>query len=179
MQVPNKIKNLVWRACRNSQSTKENLVRRTIIDNPICDRCKLVLESSLHALWSCGELDVVWEDDSQWQCRRNHTFVDFKELLSWLITNQQDLELFSTLAWLIWTQRNQTRLNKSNINSHLLAATIKELVAEFTQMVPLSPYPCLATNSTQTRQHPPTQGMVKLTVMGLQSEIKKILVLVW
>ena len=38
--------------------------------------------------------------------------VDFKELLSWLITTQQDLELFLTLAWLIWTQRNQVRLNK-------------------------------------------------------------------
>ena len=88
MQVPNKVKNLVWRACRNSLPTKENLVRRTVIDNPIYDRCKEVPESSLHALWSCGELDVVWEDDSQWHCRRNLTFVDFKELLSWLIKNQ-------------------------------------------------------------------------------------------
>ena len=101
MQVPNKIKNMVWRACCNSLPTKENLVHRTIIDNPICDRCKQVPEPSLHALWSCGELDVVWEDDSQWQCRSNRTFVDFKELLLWLITNQQDLELFSTSACLI------------------------------------------------------------------------------
>ena len=59
MQVPNKIKNLVWRACRNSLPTKENLVHWTFIDNPICDRCKQVPESSLHALWSCGELDVA------------------------------------------------------------------------------------------------------------------------
>ena len=68
MQVPNKIKNPVWRACHNSLQTKENLVRRTIIDNPIYDRCKQVPKSSLHALWFCGELDVVWEDDLQWQC---------------------------------------------------------------------------------------------------------------
>ena len=40
MQVPNKVKNLVWRACCNSLLTKENSVRCTIIDNPICDRCK-------------------------------------------------------------------------------------------------------------------------------------------
>ena len=50
MQVPNKIKNLVWRACRNSLPTKENLVRRTIINNPVCDRCKQVSKSSLQAL---------------------------------------------------------------------------------------------------------------------------------
>ena len=92
--------------------------------------------------------------------------MDFKELLLWLITNQQDLELFSTSTWLIWTQRNQIRLNKPSINSHLLAATAKELVAEFAQTVPLPPYPCLAANSAQTRWRPSTQGMVKINCDG-------------
>ena len=101
--VPNKIKNLMWRACRNSLPTKENLVHRTVIECPTCDRCKHVLESALHAMWSCRKLDVVWENDAQWQCRRTQTFVDFKELLSWLIINQQDLKFFYTTAWLIWT----------------------------------------------------------------------------
>ena len=62
LQVPNKIKNLIWRACRNSLLTKVNLQCQTIIDNVVCDRCKLVPKSAIHALWSCTELDVVWED---------------------------------------------------------------------------------------------------------------------
>ena len=62
--VPNKIKNLMWRACRNSLPTKENLMRQTVIDCPTCDRCKQVLESTLHAMWSCHELEVVWENDA-------------------------------------------------------------------------------------------------------------------
>ena len=92
--------------------------------------------------------------------------MDFKELLSWLITNQQDLKLFSSLAWLIWTQRNLVRLNKPSINSHQLAATTKELVAEFTQTVPLPLHPRLVANSTQTRWRPPTHGMVKINCDG-------------
>lgn len=59
LQVPNKIKNFIRRACRNSLPMKENLVRQTIIEDPLCDRCKCATEFALHALWSCGELDVV------------------------------------------------------------------------------------------------------------------------
>ena len=39
LQIPNRVKNLLWRACRGAMPTKEALVRRTIIDDPLCDRC--------------------------------------------------------------------------------------------------------------------------------------------
>ena len=51
--VPNKIKNLMWKAYHNSLPTKVNLVRRTVIDCSTCDRCKQASESALHAMWSC------------------------------------------------------------------------------------------------------------------------------
>lgn len=50
LEIPNKHKNLVWRACRNSLPTEMNLTRRTIIDNPTCERCLSDMEDSLHAL---------------------------------------------------------------------------------------------------------------------------------
>uniref|UniRef100_A0A7N2L2W6 Uncharacterized protein n=1 Tax=Quercus lobata TaxID=97700 RepID=A0A7N2L2W6_QUELO len=34
---PNKFKNLVWRSCRKSLPTKQNLTQKTIKENPICD----------------------------------------------------------------------------------------------------------------------------------------------
>lgn len=54
MEVPNKYKNLIWRACRNSLSTKGNLAQRTTITDPICDRCAADEEDPLQALWSCS-----------------------------------------------------------------------------------------------------------------------------
>ena len=36
LRIPNKVKKLLWRACRNALPTKANLVRRTIIDDPLC-----------------------------------------------------------------------------------------------------------------------------------------------
>ena len=110
LNCPNKIKNLMWRACRNSLPTKVNLVRRTILNNPSCDRRLQDAESTIHAVWSCPGLDVVWSDPILWSARRTRQFVDFKELLSWMITNHQDPELFATIAWSVWTHRNQVRL---------------------------------------------------------------------
>ena len=40
LEVPNKVKNLVWRACKNSLPTKANLVHRKIITDSLCDICK-------------------------------------------------------------------------------------------------------------------------------------------
>ena len=50
LQVRNKVRNLLWHACRNAMPTKASLVRRTIIDDPLCDRCHEVHENPLHAL---------------------------------------------------------------------------------------------------------------------------------
>ena len=39
--VPNKVKNLVRRACTDSLPTKANLIRRKIIIDSLCDICRL------------------------------------------------------------------------------------------------------------------------------------------
>lgn len=49
MHVPQKMKNLLQRACPNAMPIKENLVRRTIIEDPWCDHCLSASENPLHA----------------------------------------------------------------------------------------------------------------------------------
>ena len=60
LHTPNKVKNHIWRACRNSLPTEENLLRRTIITSSTCDHCQEHAESPLHAMWSCSKLDEAW-----------------------------------------------------------------------------------------------------------------------
>ena len=55
----NKVRNLLWRACRNSLPSKCNLLRRTIITEQLCDHCKEDNEDVVHAVWSCKELDGI------------------------------------------------------------------------------------------------------------------------
>lgn len=66
LNLPNKVKKLMWRACRNFMLKKSNLVWQTIINCPLCDWCKAVPESPPHTLWSCSELDPVWSDATTW-----------------------------------------------------------------------------------------------------------------
>ena len=51
LQTPNKLRNFVWRDCRNTLPSKKNLVRCTIITNPTCDRCSLAIRKILCMLY--------------------------------------------------------------------------------------------------------------------------------
>ena len=41
LQVPNKVKHLAWKACRELLPTKTNLICRKVITESCCDVCKL------------------------------------------------------------------------------------------------------------------------------------------
>ena len=52
----------------------------------------------MHALWLCKELDTVWERSAHYQMRRESSFLNFKELLSWILTQSSEVELFAMVA---------------------------------------------------------------------------------
>ena len=83
-----------------------------ITKEDLCVRCRAATENSLHALWLCSELDLVWVEPELWSFRREVQFLTFKELLSWIIKHTQLLELFTVTVWSIWNQRNRVRLNQ-------------------------------------------------------------------
>ena len=44
MRAPPKVKNFLWRAYRNALPTKQALMRRKILEDPTCERCKQAVE---------------------------------------------------------------------------------------------------------------------------------------
>ena len=71
------------------------------------------------------------------------------------------MELFSVTAWLIWTQRNQVRLNKPSCNPHLISSLAKEWLQEF---LALNPHPPSHQTALPLRQKwkPPQHRLVKI-----------------
>ena len=108
LRIPNKVKNFLWHACREAIPTKANLKRRHITKNDRCERCRNEKETALHALWTCNELDSVWTQ-TEWSSQQASGVTCFKELLSWVLTNHRNNELFAMVTWGIWHQRNQVR----------------------------------------------------------------------
>ena len=53
LEVPNKIKHFIWRACCESLPIKKNLFTKKVTRNAVCDLCHVGVEDVIHALWGC------------------------------------------------------------------------------------------------------------------------------
>lgn len=69
------------------------------------------------------------------------------------------MELFSIIAWFVWTQRNQVRLNQLSCNSHLIASVAKKHLEEF---LVVQPPPWLRPVVVRSQWQPPSLGLVKI-----------------
>ncbi|XP_075675266.1 uncharacterized protein LOC142644567 [Castanea sativa] len=68
-------------------------------------------------------------------------FMDFKELFSWVIQEQKNVELFAMMVWSVWTQRNQVRLNNPHSTLSHIASSAKARLDEFIATQPAANLP--------------------------------------
>lgn len=53
LDLPEKIKIFLWRTVRNLLTTADNLWKRKVMQEPICQMCKAKCEDIFHALMEC------------------------------------------------------------------------------------------------------------------------------
>ena len=118
--VPNKVKNFLWRACKEALTVKKNLVRRRVIDKDVCCHCNLKAEDGYHALWDCSELSAIWEADMMWPFCRSKKFSNFFELARFMLEKGRQPELFVSITWTIWSHCNQLQTSNKLFSDHML-----------------------------------------------------------
>jgi hypothetical protein len=64
IKIPNSSKIFLWRACQNLLPTKQNLLKKGVVEDDLCPCCKIQEESIIHALWSCPSAQDVWGSGS-------------------------------------------------------------------------------------------------------------------
>ena len=57
--VPNKVRNFLWRACKEAIPTEESLCQGRIFLEDNCEYCDNSSEDVLHSLWNCPALSPV------------------------------------------------------------------------------------------------------------------------
>ncbi|XP_075649845.1 uncharacterized protein LOC142620347 [Castanea sativa] len=114
----------------------------------------------LHALWSCPELALVWNDNNQWSFRSQTTFDNFPQLLQHVLESDCNGELFAIQAWTVWFRRNKVRTDPPGFPMNLVAQRTYEALMEYreAQQKSRSIRPSVRTD---TRWSPPLDGWFK------------------
>ncbi|KAK2649870.1 hypothetical protein Ddye_017359 [Dipteronia dyeriana] len=115
LEIPQKIKNFIWKVCYDWIPTYGNLRKRGIDCDEICKACDSEGESTIHALWDCPILKYAREwwlpPGKLGNCKFNYVldlFGFYSKRLSKI-----EMELFCVIIWKIWCCRND-RIHNGN-----------------------------------------------------------------
>ncbi|KAL2928556.1 hypothetical protein RDABS01_006569 [Bienertia sinuspersici] len=133
-KVPTKIKNFAWRACKNGIPVKVNLFKRSACVESRCQLCGEDNKTTEHILLHCSEARKVWYLSPLRLNSGEHQDMSLKDKCLHLMTIYKEerwWELFWTIAWSIWTNRNAWCFEKKKKEGMELVQRATNLVNEY------------------------------------------------
>ena len=106
LNVPYKIKNFLWRSCKETIPIKQNLKRRKIIQDDKCDHYESHAETSLHALWECPRLSLVWDSNPELKLHQAYGLSSIIDLVLHAHAKGKNLNQLAVILWTVWHRRN-------------------------------------------------------------------------
>ena len=133
--MPNKVKHFAWKACRNILDTKENLWRRNITNDGVCESCGKFIESACHMFWFCDQAKEVWSCSKlilPLNISPSWEFMDAMwQLQGWSEAVPGLLECTIMICWGIWKNRNEVRHGGKRKNGAAIVQMSLSLLDEF------------------------------------------------
>ena len=166
LSVPNKVKNFLWKACKEALPVKKNLVRRKVLEEDVCCHYKLKAEDGYHALWDCSELSAIWETDVMWLFCRSKKFSNFFELARFILENDKQPEQFASITWTIWFRRNQLCTSNKPFPLSQIVSSAKQLLQEFNEVHPAAPVQNYSPQQSRPKWEPPPLSLLKINFDG-------------
>lgn len=108
IEVQGSVKHFLWKATNNLLPTRDNLVKKRVIENDVCPIYEKEKETTIHALWTClGANDVLAEKGSPLK-KLVSLEVDFMKLRQKLSSSsqQKEMDLIAIIMRRIWLRRN-------------------------------------------------------------------------
>ncbi|XP_050241307.1 uncharacterized protein LOC126690228 [Quercus robur] len=151
-------------AASDALPSRVNLMKRKVLSDATCQVCGSEPESSLHALWMCSKLDMVW--DAHFGPLRNDAkdCSNFLEVIQVCMEKGHPTDLVAMTTSLIWTRRNKLRLGESVPDLRLLHSMARDALQEFHHAH--TPAPSPTHTRSLTEWEPPPMDWVKINFDG-------------
>ena len=173
LKLPTKVKIFAWRACVNGLPPMEKVCTRGISTSNECPICGKELETTHHALLHCEFANLVWNcwSDLPQMIQRNKW--TFHDSAMYILAHKpsHDLELFLTVAWAIWVNRNKVTHEDKCSSPSKVWQMAKNSIEEFNDAATIdlfTPRPSHLYNWS-----PPPPCVFKINVDGSLSDLEE------
>ncbi|XP_058742674.1 uncharacterized protein LOC131615213 [Vicia villosa] len=116
MKIPPRVKNFLWRLCRNCVPTRTRLIDKGVGCPDSCVIYGNGYENNNHLYFQCPKSIVYWEKVGLWQTIQQlvNNGGDFSSVVfSFLqVSTHENQAVFSTILWSIWKSRNNALWNQ-------------------------------------------------------------------
>ncbi|KAA3462404.1 reverse transcriptase [Gossypium australe] len=108
LQIPKKIKILVWKVSWNYIPTMANLYQIRVAPNDKCPRCRLCIESLWHIFVECLVSVELWKN-LNFNLISQSEPLDFIEWLTWIFSKcrEPQRQMLVCGIWVLWMDRNK------------------------------------------------------------------------
>ncbi|KAJ1403308.1 Reverse transcriptase zinc-binding domain [Sesbania bispinosa] len=172
LQVPQKVRMFVWRACNNALPVMGNLFKRKIAASELCPICNRETETLEHTLLLCDWASLVWFG-SQFHWLPTPMSVSRLDIWLWNKicflredpqTADSQISHLAMLLWTIWKQRNMEIYRYSKPNPITAITQASSLSSEYHKAnVTVQNINCTNRRVTNIGSHwkAPPQGFLK------------------
>ena len=166
-----KIKIFAWRACINGLPTMEAINHRGISHSKTCPVCKNEAESLDHALLDCDFSSPVWNIWLENPLSTHGIKISFLDSSIFVLSyaTLQVSELFFTIAWAIWFNRNKVAHEGCGLTPNQVWQLVKSSVENYACS---SLWDFCQPRAPPTCWVPPPHGFHKINVDGTSSDLE-------
>ena len=144
------------RFCTNSGY----LVKRKVLDDALCQECKLHAEDTLHAVWSCPKLINTWNVHFTQLKADTVLCASFLEVIDRASLVKTSFKLFAMAIFAIWMWRNKVRLGETALPLGQIPALAFAALQEFQHLRPT--HAKIPRTTCAVRWRPPPETCVKV-----------------
>jgi hypothetical protein len=133
LQLPNAAKNFFRRACHNLLLTKDNLLKRKVMMEPMCPIYEREPKTMVHALWACLATSDVWGSSNKMFQKYEQEGMNFMQIAEHMLRKGgvEVLTIFVNLSCQIWVHRNKWVHEGFFTSPNVILKKSDEFIAEY------------------------------------------------